>query len=67
MAHHSTVFGQFLRLVPRHEFDSLSRAHHAGAPLRSMSRFSQFVALATGHLAHRISIAFRGQVVNCLI
>ncbi|WP_031236143.1 IS4 family transposase, partial [Asticcacaulis sp. AC402] len=54
--HHSTVFGQFLRLVPRHEFDSLSRAHHSGSPLRSMSRFSQFVALATGHLAHRHSL-----------
>ena len=56
MAHHSTVFGQFLRLIPRHEFDELSAAHHEGGPLRRMTRFSQFVALATAHLAGRHSL-----------
>jgi hypothetical protein len=56
MGHHSTVFGQLLRLVPRHEFDALASEHHAGSPLRSMTRFSQFVALATGHLARRHSL-----------
>jgi hypothetical protein len=29
----------------------ITSAHHVGAPLRAMTRFSQFVALATGHLA----------------
>ena len=56
MSHHSTVFGQFLRLVPRHEFETLAKAHHEGAPLRRMTRFSQFVALATAHLAGRRSL-----------
>lgn len=56
MSHHSTVFAQFLRFVPRHEFDALARAHHQGAPLRRMTRFSQFVALATAHLAGRHSL-----------
>lgn len=56
MSHHSTVFAQFLRLVPRHEFDVLAKSHHDGAPLRRMTRFSQFVALATAHLAGRHSL-----------
>jgi len=56
MGHHSTIFGQFLKLVPRHDFDTLAAEHHAGAPLRRMTRYSQFVALATGHLAKRHSL-----------
>jgi hypothetical protein len=56
LSHHSTVFAQFLRFVPRHEFDALAKAHHEGAPLRRMTRFSQFVALATAHLAGRHSL-----------
>ncbi len=56
MAHHSTVFAQFLRLMPRHEFDVLARAHHIGAALRRMTRFSQFIALATAHLGRRHSL-----------
>lgn len=56
MSNHSTVFAQFLRFVPRHEFETLAKAHHAGAPLRRTTRFSQFVALATAHLAGRHSL-----------
>lgn len=56
MAHHSTVLGQFLRLMPRHEFDTLAADHHSGAPLRRMTRFSQFVALAVAHLGKRHSL-----------
>ena len=56
MSHHSTVFGQFLRLIPRHDFEALARAHHAGAPLRRMTRLSQFVALALAHLGRRHSL-----------
>jgi putative transposase len=50
------VLGQFLKLISRHEFDSLAEAHHAGAPLRRMTRFSQFVALTTAHLSGRHSL-----------
>ncbi|MBL9035461.1 MAG: IS4 family transposase [Rhodospirillaceae bacterium] len=56
MSHHSTVFGQFLKLIPRHDFDALATTHHRGAPLRRMTRFSQFVAMATAHLAGRHSL-----------
>jgi hypothetical protein len=48
--------GQLLRLIPRHEFDALAERHHAGAALRRMTRWSQFVALATGHLGGRHSL-----------
>jgi putative transposase len=45
-----------LRHVPRHDFDRLAKEHHAGAPLRSIDRWSQFAALATAHLACRHSL-----------
>jgi len=65
LGHHSTVFGQFLRLIPRHTFDALAAAHHEGAPLRRMTRFSQLVALATAHLAGRHSL--RDVVANLAV
>ena len=45
MAHHSTVFAQLLRFLPRHEFDAEVRQHECGQGLRVMSRWAQFVAL----------------------
>lgn len=56
MPHQDTIFGQLLKLVPRHEFDQLAEAHHAGAKLRAMTRWSQFVAMTTAHLARRFSL-----------
>jgi len=56
LRHFDTVFAQLLKLVPRHDFDRLSAAHHRGGKLRKMTRWSQFVALATGHLARRSSL-----------
>lgn len=56
MAHHSTVFSQILRLVPRHEFEGLARRHHHGRQLRRMSRWNQFVALMVGQLTGRSSL-----------
>lgn len=56
MAHHNTVFGQLLKLLPRHEFEGLARAHHEGGPLRRTSRWTQFVALGMGQLAGRTSL-----------
>ncbi len=56
MPHQDTVFGQLLKLVPRHEFDRLAQTHHAGARLRRLTRWSQFVAMATAHLARRFSL-----------
>ncbi|MDP6069451.1 MAG: DUF4372 domain-containing protein, partial [Alphaproteobacteria bacterium] len=53
MSHHCSVFSQFLKLVPRHEFAELAKTHHQGRRLRSMSRWSQFVALSMGQLSGR--------------
>ena len=56
MAHNSTVLAQFLKLVPRHEFEALAKRHHKGRRLRSMTRWSQFVAMAVAQLAGRSSL-----------
>ena len=56
MAHHNTVFSQILKLVPRHEFESLARTHHQGRKLRKMTRWSQFVSLGLAQLAGRASL-----------
>ena len=56
MAHHNTVLSQLLQLVPRHEFDSLSKAHDGKRRRDALPRWSQFVALATGHLGGRKSL-----------
>ena len=56
MAHCNTVFSQLLKLIPRHEFDTLARRHHAGRKLRKMTRWSQFTAMLTAQLAGRSSL-----------
>lgn len=56
MPHVDSVLAQVLKLVPRQDFDKLSRTHHCGGALRKMSRWSQFVAMAVGHVARRSSL-----------
>ena len=56
MSHHNTVFAQLLKLVPRHRFEVLAKAHHVGRQFRKTSRWSQFVALAMGQLSGRHSL-----------
>ena len=56
MAHHNTVFAQMLKLIPRHEFESLVNQHHSGRRLRKMTRWTQFVAMATAQLSGRHSL-----------
>jgi len=56
LPHHNTVFAQLLKLIPRHEFETLSQAHHRGQKLRKINRWSQFVALATAQLSGRNSL-----------
>jgi len=56
MAHDNTVFSQLLKLLPRHQFDSLSRQHDGKRRSDALPRWSQFVALATGHLGGRKSL-----------
>jgi len=57
VAHSSTVLSQFLKLVPRHDFNRLAEKHHGTAPeLRKTSRWDQFVAMALGQLGGRQSL-----------
>lgn len=56
MAHQSTVIRQLLKLIPRHEFQAAAHRHHVGQRLRAVSRWDQFVALATAQLAGQASL-----------
>ena len=56
MAHHNTVFAQWLKFVPRHEFESLANQHHSGRRLRKMTHWAQFVCMATAQLSGRNSL-----------
>jgi len=56
MAHNNTIFSQLLKLVPRHEFESLAKQHHEGRSLRKVTRWSQFVAMTLGQLTGRLSL-----------
>lgn len=56
MAHCNTIFSQILKLVPRHEFESLAKRHHSGRSFRTASRWSQFVMLTMAQLSGRISL-----------
>jgi len=56
MTHNNTVLAQFLKLVPKHEFESDARTHHKGRKLRKMTRWSQFVAMLMGQLSGRYSL-----------
>ena len=56
LAHNNTVFSQLLKLVPRHEFETLANQHHTGRRLRKMTRWSQFVAMTLSQLSGRVSL-----------
>jgi hypothetical protein len=52
----NTVFSQLLKLLPRHEFENLSKQHHSGQSFRTATRWSQFVTMAMGQLSGRDSL-----------
>ena len=56
MAHHNTVFSQLLKLISRHEFETLANEHHSGRSFRTASRWSQFVTMAMAQLSGRNSL-----------
>lgn len=56
MSHHDTVFSQLLKMLPRHEFETLANQHHEGRRLRKMTRWSQFVSMALAQLSSRSSL-----------
>ena len=56
LSHHNTVFSQILKLIPRHEFETLAKQHHTGRSFRTASRWSQFVTMAMAQLSGRNSL-----------
>lgn len=56
MSHHNTVISQLLKLIPRHEFESLANQHHSGRSFRKASRWSQFVTMTIAQLSGRNSL-----------
>jgi hypothetical protein len=56
MAHCNTILSQILKLVPRHEFETLAKQHHSGGTFRTAYRWSQFVSLTMAQLSGRNSL-----------
>jgi putative transposase len=56
MAYHPTVLSQLIQSVPRLEFENLAQAHDGARRSDALSRWSQFIALAVGHLGQRHSL-----------
>jgi hypothetical protein len=56
VAHSNTVLAQVIKEVPRHVFEDLAAAHHAGGALRTTSRWDQFIAMGLGQLGGRMSL-----------
>ena len=56
MSHHNTVFSQLLKLLPRHEFETLANQHHCGRAFRTASRWAQFVTMTMAQLSGRNSL-----------
>lgn len=56
MSHCNTILSQILKIVPRHEFESLGIKHHSGRKFRTTSRWSQFTAIVLAQLSGRMSL-----------
>ena len=56
MAHNNTVLAQFLKLVPRHEFERDAAQHHKGRKLRKMTRWNQFEPPRESRRLHSLSL-----------
>lgn len=56
MAHNNTVFAQLLKLIPRHEVETLSKQYHSGRSFRKNSRWSQLTAMMMGQISGRNSL-----------
>ena len=56
MSHRNTVIAQMLKLIPRHEFNTLAHQHHTGRSFRKASRWSQFLTMMIAQLSGRNSL-----------
>ncbi|PCI48456.1 MAG: IS4 family transposase, partial [Alphaproteobacteria bacterium] len=56
MTHHNTILSQILKLVPKHEFNTLAKKHDGPRRSDAMNRWTQFIAMATAQLSGRASL-----------
>lgn len=56
MSHCNTILNQILKIVSRHEFESLANKHHSGRKFRKTNRWSQFTAIVLAQLTGRQSL-----------
>ena len=56
MTHTNTILQQLLKIVPRHEFETLANKYHSGRAFRSTSRWTQFVTMMMGQISGRSSL-----------
>ncbi len=56
MAHCNAILSQMLKIVPRHVFSTLDKAHGSGRAARKFSRWDQFVHLMSIQLTGRVSL-----------
>lgn len=56
MSHSNTILSQILKLVPRHEFNTLAKRHDGTRRSDALSRWTQFTAMATAQLTGRSSL-----------
>ncbi len=50
------VFDQLLKLISKHEFETLTKQHYSSRAFRKASRWVQFVAMMMGQIADRNSL-----------
>ena len=56
MTHCGTIFSQMLKIIPRHVFAILDKAHGTERKARRFSRWDQFVHLTSIQLTGRVSL-----------
>jgi len=56
MSHCNTILSKILKIVPRHEFESLANKHHSGRKFRTTNRWGQFTAIVLAQLSGRMSL-----------
>ncbi len=56
MAYCNAILSKILKLIPRHEFETLAKQLHSGRSFRSTSRWSQLTCLVVAQLSGRNSL-----------
>ncbi|WP_281648760.1 DUF4372 domain-containing protein [Parendozoicomonas sp. Alg238-R29] len=56
MKYHNSVFQQLLKTIPRHQFQKVVDRHNGDHRIRTLSCWTQLVAMMFAQLASRVSI-----------